>query len=29
MNPLGMGILYILYNLFADLVKYIFFIPTH
>ena len=29
MNPLGMGILYILYHLFADLVKYIFFIPTH
>ena len=24
MNPLGVGILYILYNLFADLVKYIF-----
>ena len=23
-NPLGVGILYILYNLFADLVKYIF-----
>ena len=24
MNPLGVGILYILYNLFDDLVKYIF-----
>ena len=24
MNPLGVGIFYILYNLFANLVKYIF-----